>query len=141
MSTINCYSQIDSTSIYFQALQYYNLHLENIKSGEEKIFIERNNSITEKLPKQVGRRQVIILTSENQKDIYKEHHNKIRHVKIFPARTTDDMIEINFTPYFGEFKGKRKGYFLAVSDWVIIQFKFDCNERKFIYFNTKTGGI
>lgn len=109
--------------------------------GEKEIFIESNNGITEKLPRQVGQRPVTILTWENQKDVYNRNNNKIRHLKVFPARTKDDLIEINFTPYFGEYKGKKKGYFLSVSDWVIIQFKFDCEEKNFKYWNTKTGGI
>jgi len=138
--TVNCFGQVDTTSIYSQALKYYNAHLDKIQSGSE-IFIENNDGITEKLPGQVGNRQVTILTWENQKDIYGKNNNKIRHVKIFPARTKDDLIEVNFTPYFGEYKGKKKGYFLAASDWVTIQFKLDCSDNKFKYWNTKTGGI
>ncbi|MBX2897991.1 MAG: hypothetical protein KF763_21290 [Cyclobacteriaceae bacterium] len=136
-----CFGQVDTTSIYSIALKYYNAHLDNVKSGTNEIFIESNNGITEKLPLQIGDRQVTILTWENQKDVYAKHGNKIRHVKIFPARTKDDLIEINFTPYFGEYKGKKKGYFLEVSDWVTIQFKFDCSDSRFKYWNTKTGGI
>jgi len=139
--TTTCSGQVDTTSIYSIALKYYNTQLDKVKSGTTEIFIESNNGITEKLPEQIGDRKVTILTWENQKDVYAKHDNKIRHVKIFPARTKDDLIEINFTPYFGEYKGKKKGYFLAVSDWVTIQFKFDCSDSRFKYWNTKTGGI
>lgn len=139
--TTASFGQTDTTSIYSIALKYYNIHLDKANSGTTEIFIENNNGITDKLPGQVGNRQVIIVTWENQKDIYTKHDNKLRHVKIFPARTKEDLIEINFTPYFGEYKGKKKGYFLAVSDWVTIQFKFDCKDNKFKYWNTKTGGI
>ncbi|HEY3403642.1 MAG TPA: hypothetical protein VGK59_09665 [Ohtaekwangia sp.] len=136
-----CFGQIDTISIYSIALKYYNAHLDKEKSGTTEIFIESNNGITEKLPGQIGDRQVTILTWENQLDVYAKHDNKIRHVKIFPATTKDDLIEVNFTPYFGEYKGKKKGYFLALSDWVTVQFKFDCSDNKFKYWNTKTGGI
>jgi hypothetical protein len=139
--TTLCFGQVDTTSIYSIALKYYNSHLDKVKSEASEIFIENNNGITEKLPGQIGDRQVTILTWGNQEDVYAKHDNKIRQVKIFPARTKDDLIEVNFTPYFGEYKGKKKGYFLEVSDWVIIQFKFDCSDNKFKYWNTKTGGI
>ncbi len=139
--TVNSFGQVDSTSIYYQALKFYNAHLDKSMASQKEIFIENNNGITEKLPRQIGQRTVTILTVENQKQVYNRNKNKIRHLKVFPARTKDDLIEINFTPYFGEYKGKKKGYFLAVSDWVIIQFKFDCVENRFKYWNTKTGGI
>jgi len=139
--TTLCFGQVDTTSIYSIALKYYNTHLDKVKSDTNEIFIENNKGITEKLPGQIGNRQVTILTWGNQTAVYAKHDNKIRHVKIFPARTKGDLIEINFTPYFGEYKGKKKGYFLSVSDWVTIQFKFDCSDNKFKYWNTKTGGI
>ncbi|WP_157963323.1 hypothetical protein, partial [Algoriphagus litoralis] len=139
--TINSFGQGDSTSIYYQALKHYNDHLDKLKSGRKEIFIEGNSGITEKLPAQIGQRQVTIMTFENQKEVYNRNNNKIAHVKIFPAQAKDDLIEVNFTPYFGEYKGKKKGYFLQVSDWVIIQFKYDCEEKKFKYWNTETGGI
>jgi hypothetical protein len=139
--TTTCLGQVDTTSIYSIALRYYNTHLDKVKSETTQIFIESNNGITGKLPGQISNRQVTILTWENLKDVYAKHHNKIMHIKIFPARTKGDLIEVNFTPYFGEYKGKKKGYFLSVSDWVTIQFKFDCSDSKFKYWNTKTGGI
>lgn len=139
--TINSFGQVDSTSIYFQALKYYNSYLDKYRADEREIFIESNNGITEKLPEEVGQRPVTILTWENKKTVYNKHNNNIRHVIVFPARTKDNLVEVNFTPYFGEYKGKKKGYFLAVSDRVVVQFKFDCDESKFKYWNTKTGGI
>jgi hypothetical protein len=135
------FGQTDSTNLYFQALKYYNEYLDKHCPDEKEIYIEANNGITEKLPGQIGQRTVTIMTSENQKGIYTRNGNKIRHVKMFPARTKDSLIEINITPYFGEYKGKKKGYNLGVSNWVTIQFKFDCTKNEFRYFNTKTGGI
>ena len=106
--TTTCSGQVDTASIYSIALKYYNTQLDKVKSETAEIFIESNNGITEKLPGQIGNRQVTILTWENQKAVYAKHDNKIRHVKIFPARTKDDLIEVNFTPYFGEYKGKEE---------------------------------
>lgn len=139
--TTLCFGQVDTTSIYSIALKYYNAHLDKVKSGTNQIFIENNDGITEKLPEQIDGRQVIILTWENQRSIYATNDNKIRHVKIFPASVNNDLIEVNFTPYFEEYSRKRNRYLLSVSDWVIIQFKFDCSDNKFKYWNTKTGGI
>jgi len=139
--TINSFGQVDSTNIYYQAFKYYRYHLDKENSQGTDIFIENNDGITEKLPLQVGQHHVTILTWENQKEVYSKHHNKISLVKIFPAQTKDDVIEIRFTPFHGQYKGKKKGYFLAVSDRVIIQFKFDNIEKKFKYWDTKTDGI
>lgn len=144
MLTLATFGQGDSTSIYCQALRYYNEHLDRTESTDDEIFIETNNGITDKFPLQVGKRKVTILTWENQKEVYIRHKNRIRHIKVFPARTYGDVVEINFTPYFGEYRGKKNGnhqYNHAVSDWVIIQFKFDCTKKRFIYSDTKIGGI
>ena len=141
ISTINSFGQEDSTSIYYKAIFFYNLQLDSAKSHETEIFIENNDGITDKLPAQIGSRKITILNWNNQKQIYNKNNNKIMHVKASPAQTKDNIIEIIFTPYHGEYKGKRKGYFLGLSDWVIIQFKFDCEKKNFTYFKTETGGI
>jgi hypothetical protein len=139
--TANSFGQADSTSLYSKALRYFNDYLDKYMPDEKEIYIEPNNGITEKLPKQVGQRLVTIITWENQKEIYKRNENKIRHVKMFPARTKDSLIEINITPYFGEYIGKKKGYNLGLSNWVTIQFQFDCDKNEFKYLSTKAGGI
>lgn len=139
--SIYTYSQADSTSIYYQALYYYNDYLNSILSKSTEIFIENNNGITEKFPTQIGKRTVTILTWDNQKKLYNKNNNKIAHVKVFPARVKDSIIEICFTPYSGEYKGKRKGYFLSLGDWIIIQFKYDCTDNTFKYYKTEAGGI
>ena len=139
--TINSFGQVDSSSIYYQALFYYNSHLDSLKAKSTEIFIENNDGITDKLPSKIGNRTVTILTWKNQKEIYNKNNNKIVHVKIFPARIKSNMIEIRFTPYSGEFRGRRKGYFLSVGDWIIIQFKYDCIENTYKYYMTVTGGI
>ena len=139
--TINSFGQEDTTSIYYKALFYYDLDLDSAKSQKTEIFIENNNGITDKFPAQIGNRKVTILDWSNQKEVYNKNNNKIIHVKIFPARIKDNIIEIRFIPYFGEYKGQRKGYFLALSVWVTIQFKYDCVKEKFIYYKTTGGGI
>jgi hypothetical protein len=139
--TINSFGQADTASIYYQALFYYNSHLDISKSKSTEIFIENNDGITDKLPSIIGNRTVTILTGKNQKEIYNKNNNKIVHVKIFPARIKNNIIEIGFTPYSGEFKGRRKGYYLSVGDWIIIQFKYDCIDNTYKYYKTVTGGI
>jgi hypothetical protein len=139
--TINSFGQADSTSIYFKALYYYNAQLDSLKSKSTEIFVESNNGITDKFPVLIGNRIVTVLTWNNQKEIYKKNDNKIVHVKIFPAKIKDNIIEIRFVPYSGEYKGKRKGYFLSLGDWIIIQFKYDCEENTYKYYKTESGGI
>lgn len=139
--TINSFGQADCTSIYFKALFFYNAQLDSLKSKSTEIFIESNAGITDKFPVLIGNRIVTVLTRNNQKEIYKKNEYKIVHVKVFPASIKDDIIEITFVPYFGEYKGNKKGYFLSLSDWIIIQFKYDCEENTYIYYKTESGGI
>jgi hypothetical protein len=137
----NLFGQTDSTSIYFNALIQYNRVLDSENSNDEEIIIEATDEITTKLPMYVGTRTVTILTSSNSRKIYKKHNNKITHVKIFAARIEDDLLVVNITPYSGEYFGSRKGYALSIGNWLTVQFKFDCTENKFKYYNTKTAGI
>jgi len=139
--TINSFGQADSASIYYKALYYYNAQLDSLKSRSTEIFIENNDGITDKLPVHTGNRKVTVLTWENQEEIYKRNNNKLVHVKIFPAKIKDSLVEITFIPYHGEYKGKRKGYFLSVGDWIKIQFKYDCTDNTFKYYQTVCGGI
>jgi hypothetical protein len=138
---IKSMGQADSTSIYYKALYYYNAQLDSLKSKSKEIFVESNNGITDKFPVLIGNRTVTVITWNNQKEIYNKNDNKIVHVKVFPAKTKDNIIEIWFVPYSGEYKGKRKGYYLSFGDWIIIQFKYDCEDNFFRYYKTVTGGI
>jgi hypothetical protein len=139
--TTNSLAQEDSTSLYYQAIWYYNINLDKMNSKETELFIENNDGITEKLPKSIGNRIITILTWKNTKDIYKRNNNRLNHIRIFPARIKEDLIEVVITPYHGMYLGKRKGLNLALSDWVIIQFKYDCEKKKYIYYATIGGGI
>ena len=139
--TANCFGQVDTTNIYSQALKYYNIHLDKDKFGEAEIFIEDDSEITDKLPEKIGNRQVTILTWKNQRDIFLKHNKWLGYIKVYPAMTKDNLIEIYFTRHSGEYKGKRKGIRVSDSGWVIIQFKFDCSDNKFKYWNTKTDEI
>jgi hypothetical protein len=139
--TSNSFAQEDSTSLYYQALWYYNISLDKSNSKETELFIEKNDGITEKLPTIIGTRTITILTWNNQKEVYERNNNRINQIKIFPARIKGDLIEVVITPYHGNYLGKRKGLELSLSDWVIIQFKYDCDKKKYIYYATTEGGI
>jgi hypothetical protein len=139
--TSKSFAQEDSTSIYYQAIWYYNISLDQSNLKEKELFIENNDGITEKLPKTIGNRIITILTWKNTKEVYQKNNNSINHIKIFPARIKGDLIEVVVTPYHGKYLGKKKGLDLALSDWVIIQFKYDCEKNKYIYFATTGGGI
>ena len=140
--TINSFGQEDSTSIYYKALWYYNSHLDSIKSNESELYISYSKGITENLPKQIGGRRIFIITKRNKVKIYKNNDNFIIETTIFESRLVkDDVTEVCITPYIGEYKGKRKGIYLALSDWVIIQFKYDTENKTYNYLTTLTGGI
>ncbi len=139
--TTSSYAQEDTTSLYYQAIWYYNINLDKSDSKETELFIENNDGITEKLPKIIGNRTITIVTWNNLKEVYKRNNNRINQIKIFPARIKEDLIEVVVTPYHGKYLGKRKGLNLSLSDWVIIQFKYDCEKKKYFYYATTGGGI
>ena len=140
--TINSFGQEDSTNIYYKALWYYNAHLDSIKSKESELYISYSKGITENLPKQIGKRRIVIVTKRNQVRIYKANKNFIIHTTIFPsAPAKEDRAEVFIIPYIGEYKGKRKGINLVLSDWIVIQFKYDLENKTYKYVTTLTGGI
>lgn len=138
---MSSFAQVDSSGLYFQALVYYNSHLDSLNSSSTEIFIENNDGITDRFPSIIGTRTVTILTRRNQREVYKKNNNKIRHVKIFPARISGEIIEVVLAQYVGKFKRNKQAYLLSAGEWVIIQFKYDCTDGKCKYFKTVTGGI
>lgn len=139
--TADTFGQRDSSDIYYKALEYYLLHLDSIDSKTNELFIEEAVGMTTGFPKQIRQRTITIITWDNKKEIYRSHNDKIQHIVISPATLVDNKILIQFNPLFGQYRGKKKGYFLEISDWVIIKFQYDCNDKSFKYFATETGGI
>jgi hypothetical protein len=133
---IKSIAQSDSTNIYYQALKYYNRHLDEIKSAEKEIFVDKDPGFTEKLPKKIGNRKVTILTASNSRDHYKRNKNKIKYVKISLGEIIEDKIDIKFLPHYGEFKGQKKGFEILTSEYIFIHFQFDCQEKRFKYHST-----
>jgi hypothetical protein len=136
-------AQTDSSSIYYQALKYYSLHLDTIKSSDSIIFIEDRNSVFETEFKSIGSRNVIFLTTLNVKQIYKRNGNEIKHLTINSAQVSGDIIEVRFVPYFKVnpnrkiWGNRKKGKFLSLDDWITVQFKVDYQKKEFKFFKIK----
>jgi hypothetical protein len=137
----------DSTNIYLKSLELYNLYMDQNDPTKKTIYIEASDGITHNFPSHIGTRSIVILTWENKIEVYKRNNNRISHVRILPAKVKNEMIEITFIPYRGTYKGRKyylfghRRFYLALSDWVLFQFKFDCNENEFSYHKTSSSGI
>lgn len=131
------FAQTDSSSIYYQALSYYNIHLDKLQSSDTIIFIDNGNNVFDTEFNSVGNRDVIFLTSTNIKEIYEAFGKRIKHLSIQPAQVLGDTLEIRFVPYFKINPSKRlwgkikKGTFISLSDWIVVEFKMDHLKKEF----------
>lgn len=128
--------QTDSTNIYYQAIKYYNVYLEELRSSERDIFIEKNRELTEMLPSTIGNRNIILLTLANSTDQHKKNRNRIKYIKVFPGEIREDKVSVKLIPHYSEYRGKESGFSVSVSDHLTIHFQFDCNTRRYKYVST-----
>ena len=96
LASLSASAQVDTASVYYQALQYYENQLSDLpndKSGE--IFIEEELGITEKFPDRIGSRRITVMKWDNKEQVYARNGNKLMHLKMFAAEITGDLIEVN----------------------------------------------
>lgn len=131
--------------IYWTALDRYTLNLDktghNTQAGDKAktIYIEKPFFI-DSIPPMINGYLLTLITNNNQRELYKLHHNKLIHTKIFPIVVEDSLLKISIIPFRGELK-KSNHYNLGVSDGCSIYFRFDTSKKQFIFDKISSWGI
>jgi uncharacterized phage-like protein YoqJ len=126
----------DEDKIYWTALEKYTYSLGKAgfkKADEDKIktiYLEKPDFI-DSIPSAVN---------DNQRRLYKEHNKHLLQTKLFPVSILDSVAKVSFVPYRGKLKS-RNHYMLSISDGTVIYFKFDCYQKKFVFYKVENWGI
>ena len=133
-------------SLYLTALEKYSIQLDsfyskysNNKRQYSKIYIQ-NTDLFKGISENIRGREVVILNNDNLKEVYKKNEWKLIQLKIFPIKIKQGEIEIKFIPYHGKMD-KKGNLSLALSSWTNVYFKYDCNQKKWLYDRSENGGI
>ena len=134
-----------SDKIYWLALDKYTLALSSdnspnlYSSKEKKIYLQKPEYV-DSIPSKINGYDIILITNETQKNLYQAHNNKLVHTIMSPVAVEDSLLNIRISPYFGTLKSG-KHYYLAVSDGLIVYFKYDYIKKQFVVFKVMNWGI
>ncbi|WP_183562097.1 hypothetical protein [Mucilaginibacter sp. SP1R1] len=146
VSNIGWAQKNESDQIYCTALQQYTLSIDtfyskysNNKGAKVKEIFLQKPEFVDSIPSIVNGYTIILITSANQRKLYKDHRNRLTHTIMFPLTNKGSELFITITPYRGELK--RNNYTLGVSDGTTIYFKFDCEKQTYVVDKVKNWGI
>ncbi|MDR3697054.1 hypothetical protein [Mucilaginibacter sp.] len=135
----------ETDKIYWLALDKYTLALDagnhpNSNIGNEKVIYLQKSDYVDSIPPLINGYSIVLITSKNQKTLYKQHNRNLIHTIMLPVAVQDSMLYITITPYIGQLKGNRH-YFLSVSEGTTVYFKFDPGKKQFLTDKVKNWGI
>jgi hypothetical protein len=134
-----------SDKIYWLALDKYTLALDSGRHPtlnlfqEKKIYLQKPEYV-DSIPPQINGYNIILITGQTQKKLYKDHKGQLIHTIMFPVAVEDSLLYITITPYRGKLKGSRH-YYLGVSDGITIYFKYNAIKKQFVVDKVKNWGI
>lgn len=137
-SVVSAQHMRETDRIYWVTLHEYTVAVDSsyskyIDQFKDKCIYLQKPEYVDSIPSKVNGYNIILITSQNIRKLYKEHNNHLIHTKMFPVAIEDSTFYITITPYRGELR-KRNHYNLAVSDGTTVHFKYDCDKRKFVVY-------
>ena len=103
------------------------------------MLVEADPAITDDLPAEFGGYRVEFLDSKGQISHYEKLRKEFAILKIFPMKTEGVELKIGINVYYFSYKKRRLMY--GLSDWSMVEFKFDCDKQMFVISAVKLGGI
>ena len=144
-STLVAHAQLDeSKEIYLEALNQYTLQIDSLYAGNTNhegntIYLELPGSL-DGLPNSLNGYQIVALTRENIKQVYRSNNNSLIHTKLFPMKVEGGRMVVSFIPYSGLRKWNGNLH-LSLGGGVQIYFKHDCQKESFEYEKVVSWGI
>lgn len=137
-----CKAQVKQGDIiYCIALEKYTQFLDTNGSEIPKgrlLYLEKPNFI-DSIPSEVNGYKIVQFTDHNQRKIYKENSNRISHGKILPVVIEDNVAKISIVFAGGRLKGRK--YYLTVAGGTFVYFKYNCDEKRFVFDKIESLGI
>jgi hypothetical protein len=102
-------------------------------------FVEKNPELIDGLSTEQGDYRVEYLDREGQIGKYKELQKEFPIFEIQPAKIAGAKLTITVSVSYVSVKKGR--LMLAVSDWSDVEFRYDCEQQKYVVSSVKLGGI
>jgi hypothetical protein len=103
------------------------------------MIVEKDRAITDDLPSQLGEHRVEYLDLQGLIDRHKKLRKEFPILVASPMKNEGERLEITFTVRHISYKKGRLNY--ALSDWVNVYFRYDCEKREYVIDEVKLGGI
>ena len=110
-----------------------------IRTDYRHMFVEKDPTITNGLPEHQGEYQVEYLDNRGQTERYNNLRKEFALLRIRPMQSDGSQLRIQISVYY--FKHKRGKSFYGLSDWSDVEFRYDCENHKFVVSDVKLGGI
>ncbi len=133
----------NNDTLYLKALEIYAIQIDsfyllNSTTNNLKIYLEENTFLN-KIPDKIGKYDIVIISNNNLKKIYKENNGHLAHTIIKPIKIQKDLLQIDIIPYEG--KLVKKNLNLALNSWTRVTFKFDCEKNNWLLLKVENQGI
>jgi hypothetical protein len=110
-----------------------------IRTDYRHVLVEKNPEITDGLPSQQGDYRVEYLDSRDRVDKYGKLGKEFAILRIRPMQSDGSILRIQVSVSWVTYKKHRVS--LAISDWSDVEFRYDCDNHKFVVSSVKLGGI
>ncbi len=112
---------------------------ERVRTDYKDVIVQQDTFITGHLPSMLGDSRIQYLDHDQLIARFKKLKKCFSSLVIQPAEIDNDRIKVTVTVYWISYK--KRMLQCALSDWSTAYFRFDCNERKYVFDKVELGGI
>lgn len=110
-----------------------------IRTNYRHLIVEKNDLITGDLPARFGDHEIEYLDVGELSARYHKLHKEFAVLSIHPMRNSGMGIRVHISVYW--FSSKKNKAIYAFSEWSDVEFRYDCENRKWVINEVKLGGV
>lgn len=112
---------------------------EGIPPDYHRMIVQKDPSITDKLPTDFEGRSIEYLDNQQLIDRYRRLNRPFETLRVGPIRNEGAVLRIVVSTYWVSYKKHR--LLFGYSDWSDVEFRYDCEHGTFVIASVKLGGI
>jgi len=112
---------------------------EGIPPDYHHMIVQKDPSITDKLPTDFEGHSIEYLDNQGLIDRYRRLNKTFETLRVGPIRNEGAVLRIVVSMYWFSYKKHR--LLFGYSDWSDVKFRYDCEHRTFVIASVKLGGI
>jgi len=115
------------------------LRKKKIRTDYRHLIVEKSDQITEGLPARFGDHEIAYLDVRELSDRYRRLRKEFAILRIHPMRNSGTSLNIQIGVYW--FRSSKNHVVYAFSDWSEVEFRYNCENQKWVISEVKLGGI